>query len=411
MKTTEYISCKILKYQNPSSGIQRRDAIKDYTPQVPFNKMKWTSTPIQQPVLSQDNRSKWQHEQASKQADKGYNEYMEAKKTEQGLDRLNQFVTFTDYAGLATGVGSIIGKGLKSGLKHVLEKGIHNKMEKGILSDGYVNVGQYLDSNRGNSIETMGRNFVEYLNQPETIKRLKSIDDELGTDYLKGREWFLDQYNKGYVRFTPADRWTAGNSNTTIKNEIFLRKPDYRHLKTTIIRQDPDHVVGHELKHGIEDYLEVLQNPNITVKEYLAQHGKGKRLQKLFDKDNIRTWDEFVEAVRKDKPDASEKDLREAYEYLTQESEFSSNLHPLVEGNLKNGKSGVPNFKNVEELEGAINGYYYPYAKKDDPMMNVKTIYNYLVKDKERFRQILNKYGWGVATPVINANPKYNENE
>ena len=55
MKTTEYISCKILKYQNPPSGIQRRDAIKDYTPQVPFNKMKWINTPIQQPVLSQDN--------------------------------------------------------------------------------------------------------------------------------------------------------------------------------------------------------------------------------------------------------------------------------------------------------------------------------------------------------------------
>ena len=65
----------------------------------------------------------------------------------------------------------------------------------------------------------------------------------------------------------------------------------------------------------------------------------------------------------------------------------------------------------MEELENAINGYYYPYTKKDDPMMNVKTIYNYLVKDKERFRQILNKYGWGVATPMINANPRYNKNE
>lgn len=124
MKTTEYISCKILKYQNPSSGIQRRDAIKDYTPQVPFNKMKWINTPIQQPVLSQDNRSKWQHEQASKQADKGYNEYMEAKKTEQGLDRLNQFATFTDYAGLATGIGGLLGKGVKSGIKYGLRKSL-----------------------------------------------------------------------------------------------------------------------------------------------------------------------------------------------------------------------------------------------------------------------------------------------
>lgn len=116
----------VIKYQNPSSGIQRRDAIKDYTPQVPFNKMKWINTPIQQPVLSQDNRSKWQHEQASKQADKGYNEYMEAKKTEQGLDRLNQFATFTDYAGLATGIGGLLGKGVKYAGKQAMKKRLLN---------------------------------------------------------------------------------------------------------------------------------------------------------------------------------------------------------------------------------------------------------------------------------------------
>lgn len=408
MKTTDYINCKIIKYQR-GDNIQRKDAIKDYRPQIQ-EPIKQQYTPTYSEI-SQDNRSEWEKSQSREKADKAYKDYMQAKNTEEGLHNLNGFLTFTDYVGLGTGVGSIVGRGLKSGLKHILKKEVRNKMEKEILSDGYVNVGQYLDSNRGNSIETMGRNFVEYLNQPETIKRLKSIDDELGTDYLKGREWFSDQYNKGYVRFTPADKWTASNSSTAVKSEMFFRKPDYRQLKTTIIRQDPDHAVGHELKHGIEDYLEVLQNPNITIEEYIAQHGKGKRLQKLFDKDNIRTWDEFVEAVRKDKPDASEENLREAYKYLTQESEFSSNLHPLVEGNLKNGKPGVPNFKNVEELENAINGYYYPYTKKDDPMMNVKTIYNYLVKDKERFRQILNKYGWGVATPMINANPRYNKNE
>ena len=116
----------VIKYQNPSSGIQRRDAIKDYTPQVPFNKMKWINTPTQQPVLSQDNRSKWQHEQASKQADKGYNEYMEAKKAEQGLDRLNQFATFTDYAGLATGIGGLLGKGVKYAGKQAMKKRLLN---------------------------------------------------------------------------------------------------------------------------------------------------------------------------------------------------------------------------------------------------------------------------------------------
>lgn len=36
MKTTEYISSRILKYQNPPNGIQRRDAIADYRPAIPL---------------------------------------------------------------------------------------------------------------------------------------------------------------------------------------------------------------------------------------------------------------------------------------------------------------------------------------------------------------------------------------
>ena len=215
MKTTDYINCKIIKYQR-GDNIQRKDAIKDYRPQIQ-EPIKQQYTPIYSEI-SQDNRSEWEKSQSREKADKAYKDYMQAKNTEEGLHNLNGFLTFTDYVGLGTGVGSIVGRGLKSGLKHILKKEVRNKMEKEILSDGYVNVGQYLDSNRGNSIETMGRNFVEYLNQPETIKRLKSIDDELGTDYLKGREWFLDQYNKGYVRFTPADKWTASNSSTAVKS-------------------------------------------------------------------------------------------------------------------------------------------------------------------------------------------------
>ena len=62
-----------------------------------------------------------------------------------------------------------INKWIKVQEHPVLEFGVTTK------ENGYVNVGQYLDSNRGNSIETMGRNFVEYLNQPETIKRLNRL--------------------------------------------------------------------------------------------------------------------------------------------------------------------------------------------------------------------------------------------
>lgn len=126
MKTTEYISSRILKYQNPPNGIQRRDAIKDYTPQTPFGRIKRVYTPTQQPVLSQDNRNRWQHEQASKQADRGYNDYMEAKKTQEGLNNLNGFLNFTDVMGLGTGIAALLGKGVKYAGKQAIKRRLVN---------------------------------------------------------------------------------------------------------------------------------------------------------------------------------------------------------------------------------------------------------------------------------------------
>lgn len=42
--------------------VQRRDAIKDYTPQIPLSPIKRTYIPTQLPVLSQDNRTGWEKE-------------------------------------------------------------------------------------------------------------------------------------------------------------------------------------------------------------------------------------------------------------------------------------------------------------------------------------------------------------
>ncbi len=54
----------IIKYQNPPHGIARRDAIKDYRPNVPPSPIKRIYVPTQQPTISQDNRSKWERKQS-----------------------------------------------------------------------------------------------------------------------------------------------------------------------------------------------------------------------------------------------------------------------------------------------------------------------------------------------------------
>lgn len=112
----------IIKYQNPPHGIARRDAIRDYRPNIPNRIRKATPAEhiqsminiygqSEQPTVTSDAKSPWQHQQAHEAASKGYDDYMQAKKYEEGLHNLNGILTFTDYATLATGLGSLLSKG------------------------------------------------------------------------------------------------------------------------------------------------------------------------------------------------------------------------------------------------------------------------------------------------------------
>lgn len=112
----------IIKYQEPAQPINRRDAIRDYRPNIPNRIRKATPAEhiqsminiygqSEQPIVTSDAKSPWQHQQAHEAASKGYDDYMQAKKYEEGLHNLNGILTFTDYATLATGLGSLLSKG------------------------------------------------------------------------------------------------------------------------------------------------------------------------------------------------------------------------------------------------------------------------------------------------------------
>lgn len=112
----------IIKYQEPAQPINRRDAIRDYRPNIPNRIRKATPAEhiqsminiygqSEQPTVTSDAKSPWQHQQAHEAASKGYDDYMQAKKYEEGLHNLNGILTFTDYATLATGLGSLLSKG------------------------------------------------------------------------------------------------------------------------------------------------------------------------------------------------------------------------------------------------------------------------------------------------------------
>lgn len=98
------------------------------------------------------------------------------------------------------------------------------------------------------------------------------------------------------------------------------------------------------------------------------------------------------------------KNIQNFVEYLTIPSEFNSQLHPLIEFEQRAGKSGVPNFKSVDEIDRLINNNPYVGTSENNGLRNLRLLFNYIIKDKNEFMRRFNKYGFGVvpATTVIN---------
>ena len=80
----------IVKYQEPAQPINRRDAIRDYRPNIP-NRIRRAAPAehiqsminiygqSEQPIVTSDAKSPWQHQQAHEAASKGYDDYMKQR--------------------------------------------------------------------------------------------------------------------------------------------------------------------------------------------------------------------------------------------------------------------------------------------------------------------------------------------
>lgn len=161
-------------------------------------------------------------------------------------------------------------------------------------------------------------------------------------------------------------------------------------------KQMAKRAVGKEFKKGTKH----LATPNNMLPNNV---GWGPRLQALM-KDNIVSEDEFVKRIMKEHPEYNEVSVRNKYKYLTIPSEFNSQLHPLIEFEQRVGKSGVPNFKSVDEIDRLINNNPYVGTSENNGLRNLRLLFNYIIKDKNEFMRRFNKYGFGVvpATTIIN---------
>lgn len=565
----------IIKYQNPPHGIARRDAIKDYRPNIPNRIRKATPAKhiqsminiygqSEQPTVTSDAKSPWQHQQAHEAARKGYDDYMQAKKYEEGLHNLNGILTFTDYATLATGLGSLLSKGasmagkqvgkqmakravgkeFKRQSKHLATPNnmlpnnvgwgprqsihvVHDKNSARLpklyfperwdaVNEGAPEVGIWYQGKFGNprtaanhsipgkaekaakarerfakrpyrvegdlelerpivtvgdvpnraaleraadkmsadgvifnnvydngysnnqvifslrddlkngrvfkkgakpkvdayypskvykrTVDDVNRdylNFIEYIDNSETMQKLADIDKELGTQYVKAVTDFKEAAKQGKLRVKSPKPGTLDIQGYPIRNPQTLTHPDimknpsYDYIDIDILADFPPNSVGHEFKHAIENYQAALSGIKGSVDDALFAN---PRLQALM-KDNIVSEDEFIASMVKRYPKNDIKEIRKVYKYLTDPGEFNAQLHPLIELEQRAGKSGLPNFKDAD----AVNQVIKQGRASGHGGSHLDILFNNLLKPdkREEFVKQFNKYGWSLAAPAI----------
>lgn len=565
----------IVKYQEPAQPINRRDAIRDYRPNIPNRIRKATPAEhiqsminiygqSEQPTVTSDAKSPWQHQQAHEAASKGYDDYMQAKKYEEGLHNLNGILTFTDYATLATGLGSLLSKGasmagkqvgkqmakravgkeFKRQSKHLATPNnalpnnvgwgprqsihvVHDKNSAGFpklyfperwdaVNEGAPEVGIWYQGKFGNprtaanhsipgkaekaakarerfakrpyrvegdlelerpivtvgdvpnraaleraadkmsadgvifnnvydngysnnqvifslrddlkngrvfkkgakpkvdayypskvykrTVDDVNRdylNFIEYIDNSETMQKLADIDKELGTQYVKAVTDFKEAAKQGKLRVKSPKPGTLDIQGYPIRNPQTLTHPDimknpsYDYIDIDILADFPPNSVGHEFKHAIENYQAALSGIKGSVDDALFAN---PRLQALM-KDNIVSEDEFVASMVKRYPKNDIKEIRKVYKYLTDPGEFNAQLHPLIELEQRAGKSGLPNFKDAD----AVNQVIKQGRASGHGGSHLDILFNNLLKPdkREEFVKQFNKYGWSLAAPAI----------
>lgn len=233
----------IIKYQEPAQPINRRDAIRDYRPNIPNRIRKATPAEhiqsminiygqSEQPIVTSDAKSPWQHQQAHEAASKGYDDYMQAKKYEEGLHNLNGILTFTDYATLATGLGSLLSKGASMAGKQV-----GKQMAKRAVGKEFKRQSKHLATPANNSLLVDMSGVT-----PRPLSEFSSLSDaelaKLLPDYahpnwqgdgfklVKERLWNggfdrLEKYGD-ISRYSPQQRTIILNSNPKIETSVTL---------------------------------------------------------------------------------------------------------------------------------------------------------------------------------------------
>lgn len=362
----------ILKYQNPSSGIQRRDAIKDYRPQIQ-EPIKQQYTPTYSEI-SQDNRSEWEKEVSRQiKADKAKNDKLYGNQhtwnwsapftnTRITKDNASTMFDFNKSAAMsifATGIGVANPVATATSMAgSLVGAGIGNKIagNKGALIGGFVGGMVNPNIRFGKSSSTRHQKYgslndinihskINFDNYNQIMNRIKE-EENLYRLYLQNKT-VADRINKVAPSYRDAvDEFIKNGIKTKLgqpdKNfnavnkvaddvEPSLGGVPFKHQENvynlkpgeTIIDLEP---VAHENSHGIDramsyfmstDYLNKLLNPN----DKLPFH---KWIKEAKDKKQIVDYVKQIRGLDMNNPADYPQIEKQIYNYFSKPTEIKA---------------------------------------------------------------------------------------
>ena len=316
-------------------------------------------------------------------------------------------------AGVSAAKGDYVSGGVQAGLEMLPRVG---KGVKSVLSKkGKSTVADFIPQGNVNSynngINKDLEDFYNYLSDPKTIERLKFSDSELGTNYIQVIQKYLDvaknSPNKKVFRFDenliPDMLRTKTVGRGGASSGEFLTDPlNPDNYKMAVLNNRQPSTMGHEIKH-ILDLMEWTSrlSPEELAKikgpiDVRASIKNSPRLKKLLE-DNVVDYNTFKTRYKAKYPNAKEEEISKRYEYYNDPFEVNSQMHPIVQERIKTGRSGVFDYSDRASFEWDLNKAIINDG--NDGALDV--IYNMLIKDKQKFIDILNKYGYATVPTTI----------
>ena len=371
MKTTDYINCKIIKYQR-GDNIQRKDAIKDYRPQIQ-EPIKQQYTPTYSEI-SQDNRTGWEKEVSRQiKADKAKNDKLYGNQhtwnwsapftnTRITKDNASTMFDFNKSAAMsifATGIGVANPVATATSMAgSLVGAGIGNKIagNKGALIGGFVGGMVNPNIRFGKSSSTRHQkygslndinihskmNFDNYnqimnrIKEEENLYRLylqnKTVADRINKVAPSYRD-AVDEFIKNGIKTKLGQPDKNFNAVNKVADDVepslggvpFKHQENVYNLKPgeTIIDLEP---VAHENSHGIDramsyfmstDYLNKLLNPN----DKLPFH---KWIKEAKDKKQIVDYVKQIRGLDMNNPADYPQIEKQIYNYFSKPTEIKA---------------------------------------------------------------------------------------